>query len=98
MGWRLEISRRQMRVQIARPRRLARQSISYRFTKHRFPQAFASWDTTTPPERAYCVRDSPDADTTVRRGQWDRETLVARLERDAKRVALKGSMLFDAMR
>src|SRR6201997_2023516 len=31
-------------------------------------------------------------------GQWDRETLVARLERDARRVALMGSMLFDAMK
>jgi CRP-like cAMP-binding protein len=30
--------------------------------------------------------------------QWDRETLVARLERDARRVALMGSMLFDAMK
>jgi CRP/FNR family cyclic AMP-dependent transcriptional regulator len=29
---------------------------------------------------------------------WDRETLVARLERDAKRAALLGSPLFDAMR
>jgi CRP/FNR family cyclic AMP-dependent transcriptional regulator len=31
-------------------------------------------------------------------GQWDRETLVVRLERDARRVALMGSMLFDAMK
>jgi CRP/FNR family transcriptional regulator, cyclic AMP receptor protein len=30
-------------------------------------------------------------------GQWDRETPVARLERDAKRAALLASPLFDAM-
>src|SRR6202008_2142781 len=35
---------------------------------------------------------------TARRGQWYRETLVGRLGRGAKRVALKGNMLFDAMR
>jgi len=36
--------------------------------------------------------------TNRRAGQLDRETLVARLERDAKRTALMASPLFDAMR
>lgn len=62
------------------------------------PLRIAARDTTVAPERAYCRRQSPSAETTAGRDIGYRETLVARLERDAKRAALLGSALFAAMR
>ncbi len=48
--------------------------------------------------RAYCPAGMARTHTSAGPGNRDRETLVARLERNARRAALQGSPLFDDMR
>jgi CRP/FNR family transcriptional regulator, cyclic AMP receptor protein len=60
------------------------------------PLGNADRDTTSAAVRAYCGQESPIG-TNRWAGQRDRETSVARLERDTKRAALLASPLFHAM-
>jgi CRP-like cAMP-binding protein len=94
--WRLEEACLEMRPQVARPRRFMGEGVADHVVQHEglLPELPPGYHIATkarilPPGIAQ--RGKPPG------GAMDRETLVAKLERNAKRDALLGSPLFAAM-
>src|ERR1700722_14231373 len=90
MGWWLEESGLEVRTQIVRPWRLVRQSEIDSAVQHGSSCVPCSG---IPHRRqdAHTATGNRQRGINRRAGHWDRETLVARLERNVKRAVLLSS-------